>query len=89
MLYASLQHTNNIIDVNDEFFIIVRIEIVALRHQFAVYQRSVRRPETNPAACVIWPWITRQWSGWRDALIFVQPVHGFLDYLDDIFSHRL
>ncbi|MCP4410626.1 MAG: transposase family protein [Gammaproteobacteria bacterium] len=51
----------------------MRIEIVALRHQLSVYQRSVRRPIIEPEDRVIWPWIARRWSGWKEALIIVQP----------------
>jgi hypothetical protein len=48
-------------------------EILALRHQLAVYQRSVRRPRIQPADRLLWAWLARLWSGWQDALPVVQP----------------
>jgi putative transposase len=51
----------------------LQLEIVALRHQLAVYRRSVRRPRLQPADRILWSWILRRWSRWRDVLIFVRP----------------
>jgi putative transposase len=51
----------------------LRLEIVALRHQLTVYQRSVRRPRIRPADRILWSWISRHWSRWREVLIFVRP----------------
>ena len=51
----------------------MQMEIVSLRHQLCVYQRSVRRPIIEPEDRVIWSWLARRWSGWKEALIFVQP----------------
>ncbi len=51
----------------------MQMEIVSLRHQLCVYQRSFRQPIIEPEDRVIWSWIVRQWSGWKEALIFVQP----------------
>jgi putative transposase len=50
-----------------------QVEIVALRHQLSVYQRSVRRPLLRPADRVLWSWLSRHWASWREALVFVQP----------------
>ena len=50
----------------------LQFEIVALRHQLTVYQRTAQRPRINPGDRVFWSWIARRWSGWRDALVFVQ-----------------
>ena len=51
----------------------LQLEIVALRHQLTVYhQRAAQRPRINPGDRVLWSWIARHWSGWRDALFFVQ-----------------
>jgi len=50
----------------------LQLETVALRHQLTVYQRAVQRPRINPGDRVLWSWIARHWSGWRDALFFVQ-----------------
>ncbi len=40
--------------------------------QLTVYQRSALRPQTKPGDRVLWSWIARHWSGWRNALVFVQ-----------------
>lgn len=50
----------------------LQFEIVALRHQLTVYQRTAQRPRISPGDRVLWSWIARRWSGWRDALVFVQ-----------------
>jgi putative transposase len=49
------------------------LENVALRHQVAVYQRAVNRPHLRPSDRLFWAWLSRVWSGWQDALAFVQP----------------
>src|SRR5437867_2754865 len=51
----------------------LQVEIVALRHQLAVYQGRVRRPHLCPADRILWAWLSRNWATWRDALVFVQP----------------
>jgi len=51
----------------------MQLEILALRHQLAVYQRSVSKPRIQPADRLFWAWLARLWSGWRNALAFVQP----------------
>lgn len=51
----------------------MQMEIVALRHQLSVYQRSVRRPIIKPEDRVIWSWIARRWADWKEGLIIVQP----------------
>jgi hypothetical protein len=51
----------------------MQMAIVSIRYQSSVYQRSGHRSKINPADRVIWSWIVRRWSGWREALIFVQP----------------
>ena len=48
----------------------LQFEIVALRHQLTVYQRSAQRPRTKPGDRMLWSWIARHWSGWRNALVF-------------------
>jgi len=45
---------------------------VALRHQLAVYQRTTKRPQISSGDRILWSWLSRRWSGWRDALVFVQ-----------------
>ena len=51
----------------------LQLEIMALRHQMAIYQRSVERPRIRPVDRVFWSWLSVRWSGWREALVFVQP----------------
>ena len=51
----------------------LRLEIVALRHQLAVYERLNRRPRIRPADRILWSWMSRHWSRWRQVLIFVRP----------------
>ena len=50
----------------------MQIEILALRHQLAVYQRSVKRPRVRPPDRILWVWLSRIWSDWREALLMVQ-----------------
>jgi putative transposase len=51
----------------------LQLEIVALRHQVAVYQRSGSRPRLRATDRLFWVWLSRLWSGWQHALAFVQP----------------
>jgi hypothetical protein len=51
----------------------MQLEILVLRHQLAVYHRSVKRPRLRPGDRVHWAWVARIWSGWRDSLFIVQP----------------
>lgn len=51
----------------------MQLEILALRHQLAVYQHSVKRPPLQPADRFFWAWLSRLWSGWQQVLEFVQP----------------
>ena len=50
----------------------LQLEIVALRHQLAVYQRTTKRPQIGSGDRILWSWLARRWTGWRDALVFVQ-----------------
>jgi len=51
----------------------MQLEILALRHQLAIYQRSVPWPRIRPTDRLLWSWLARLWSGWQAALAFVQP----------------
>jgi putative transposase len=51
----------------------MQLEILALRHQVAVYQRSVPRLCIQPMDRLLWAWLARLWAGWQNALAFVQP----------------
>jgi putative transposase len=52
---------------------VLQLEVLALRHQLAVYERSGRRPRLQPVDRLLWAWLARAWSDWRDALVVVQP----------------
>jgi putative transposase len=51
----------------------LHLEHLALRHQLAVYRRSVPRPHLRATDRLFWAWLSRLWSGWRHAMAFVQP----------------
>jgi putative transposase len=49
------------------------LEHLALRHQLAVYQQTVHRPQLRPTDRLFWAWLSRLWPGRHAALEFVQP----------------
>src|ERR1700692_4574068 len=50
------------------------LEMVALRHQIAVLQRSgTRRPRFRFRDRLFWLLLARWWPSWRDSLVIVQP----------------
>ena len=51
----------------------MRVENVALRHQLAIYQRTVKRPRVRPTDRMFCSWLSRRWTGWRQALVVIQP----------------
>jgi putative transposase len=51
----------------------MQLELIALRHQVAVYQQSIPRPKLRPTDRLLWAWLSRLWPRWRRALAFVQP----------------
>ena len=51
----------------------MQAEILVLRHQLAVLQRAGRRPRLTPADRLLWSWISRHWSGWKESLVIVKP----------------
>jgi transposase InsO family protein len=52
----------------------LQLEIVALRHRLAVYERSrPRRFRIEPGDRVLWSWLARLWPEWRDRVRLVQP----------------
>jgi transposase InsO family protein len=48
-------------------------ENLALRHQLAGLQRSVKRAKLRKRHRMLWVWLSRLWKGWRSALVIVQP----------------
>ena len=51
----------------------VQLEILALRHQLTAYQRAGTKPRLRPTDRLFWAWLSRDWSGWQQALVSVQP----------------
>src|SRR5262245_9965875 len=51
----------------------LQLEVLALRHQLGVLQRSVKRPRLTTADRLFWIWLSRIWPAWRSALVIVQP----------------
>jgi putative transposase len=51
----------------------VALEILALRQQLAVFKRKQPRPPLRRFDRLFWVLLGRFWSGWRKALIIVQP----------------
>jgi putative transposase len=52
----------------------LHLEVLALRHQLQVLQRS--RPRRLPLAQadrLLWVWLSRGWREWRTALVIVKP----------------
>ncbi len=49
------------------------LENIALRHQLAVYKRSVTRPNIKDGDRIFWLTVMRMLKEWRQALVFVQP----------------
>ncbi len=39
----------------------LQLEIVALRHQVSLYQRSIRQPQVRPIDRIMWSWLPREW----------------------------
>src|SRR2546426_8910431 len=51
----------------------LQLEVVALRHQLGVLQRSVKRPTLTSSDRLFWAWLCRIWPDWRSALVIVRP----------------
>jgi hypothetical protein len=53
----------------------LQAEILALRHQLLVLQRSSRghRLRLRLSDRVLWVWLSRIWNDWRSALLLVKP----------------
>ena len=48
-------------------------EILVLRQQLLVLNRTVKRPNLRPRDRLFWVCLSRLWKDWRDALIIVKP----------------
>src|SRR5256714_2326121 len=51
----------------------VALENLALRHQLAVYKRTVSRPKVCRTDRLFWVALSRVWADWRQALVIVSP----------------
>ena len=52
----------------------LHLEVLALRHQLQVLQRSrPRRLRIGKADRWLWAWLSVAWSDWRTALVIVKP----------------
>jgi len=52
----------------------LHLEVLALRHQLQVLQRSrPRRLRLVRADRWLWAWLSRAWTGWKPALVIVKP----------------
>jgi len=43
----------------------LQLEILALRHQLGVMQRSVKKPKLNRFDRFLWAWLCGAWAEWR------------------------
>jgi putative transposase len=44
-----------------------------LRHQLAVYKKTVTRPKVRRSDRLFWVALSRVWAGWRQVLVIVSP----------------
>jgi putative transposase len=52
----------------------LQLEILALRHQLHVVNRSrPQRLRLSPADRLLWAWLSSVWNGWRAAIVIVKP----------------
>jgi putative transposase len=49
------------------------LENLALRQQLAILHRTTKRPKLSKADRAFWVILSRLWSGWQSALVFVKP----------------
>jgi putative transposase len=50
-----------------------QLEILALRHQLGVLQRSVKKPRVNRCDRLLWAWLCAARTDWRSFLCVVKP----------------
>jgi hypothetical protein len=50
----------------------LQLEILALRHQIGVLQRSVKRPRLTAADRCLWAWLSSVWNGWESRVSIVK-----------------
>jgi len=50
----------------------LQLEILALRHQIGVLQRSVKRPKLTSVDRALWVWLRSVWEDWKSGVHIVQ-----------------
>jgi putative transposase len=50
----------------------LQLEILALRHQIGVLQRSVKRPRLTAPDRVLWAWLSSVWNDWQSRVSIVK-----------------
>jgi putative transposase len=50
----------------------LQFEILALRHQLGVLQRSVKRPKLTPSDRMLWAWLCELWCDWPSCVVIVK-----------------
>jgi hypothetical protein len=50
----------------------LQLELLALRHQLGVLQRSVKRPKLTPADRLLWSWLCTVWSDWQSSVFILK-----------------
>ena len=51
----------------------LQLEILALRHQLGVLQRSVKRPKLTDADRFLWAWLSAVWTDWQPSSVIMKP----------------
>ena len=65
---------------------LVALEILALRQQLGVFQRTVRRAKIRPTDRLFWVCLRKIWKDWKSALVMVRP-ETVLDWNRKRFKH--
>src|SRR5947209_20460612 len=53
---------------------VLQLEVLALRHQLQVLNRSrPRQLRLVQADRLLWVWLSHVWNGWREGLVIVKP----------------
>jgi putative transposase len=51
---------------------VLQLEILALRHQLGVLQRSVKRSKLTPADRLLWAWLRTVWQDWQSGVFIMK-----------------
>jgi hypothetical protein len=60
----------------------LHLEILALRHQLSVLQRSVKRPKLTAADRFLWAWLSAVWEDWQPSSVIMKPATVVLANLE-------